>query len=84
MRKSLKIPITIVLSSQRSHFNAAAAYQAYTNALNCFRSILDHSTNRVVLLQQLIGSPTCLALHPLGMMLAVGFGEKLVFMCILA
>ena len=45
---------------------------------------MDYSVHRVVLQQQLIGNPACLALHPQGMMLAAGFSEKLVFYYILA
>ena len=46
--------------------------------------IIDYRSNRVLLHQQLIGAPTCIALHPQGVMLAVGSSEQLSLYYILA
>ncbi|KAK9803486.1 hypothetical protein WJX73_007297 [Symbiochloris irregularis] len=44
--------------------------------------ILDYVSSRVMLTHQLGDMPTSMALHPLGMMLAVGFTERLLLFCI--
>lgn len=70
-----------------AHVARPAPHIVCTAASDCITyacSLLDYRSSDMLLQQQLIGRPTCLALHPLGLLLAIGSAEKLAFFYILA